>query len=98
MTLIAVVMGSPTRDIRNAEATKMLDWGFANYSLYSYEAENMGRIKVLGGTIDSCEISHGDFSAIVSSADKGKIELVKELPESITAPVKSGDKIGRIRV
>ena len=98
MTLIAVVMGSPTRDIRNAEATKMLDWGFANYGLYSCEAENMGKIKVLGGTLESCEISHSGFNIIVPAADKGKIELVSELPETVTAPIKSGDKIGKLHV
>lgn len=98
MTLIAVVMGSPTRDIRNAEAVKMLDWGFANYALYTCESENMGKIKVMGGTLDSCEISHGYFSIVVPAADKNKIELVPELPEKISAPVTKGGKIGVIHV
>ena len=33
MHLIAVVMGAPTRDIRNAAAKELLDYGFAGYSL-----------------------------------------------------------------
>ena len=37
MHLIAVIMGAETKDIRNTEATKLLDWGFANYSLYASE-------------------------------------------------------------
>lgn len=97
MTLIAVVMGSPTRDIRNSEATKMLDWGFANYSLYKCEAEGMGEIKVLGGTLDSAQISHPGFSMVVPSADKQKIESVTEIEKSVSAPVKSGDIVGKIR-
>lgn len=98
MTLIAVVMGSPTRDIRNAEASKMLDYGFANYALYRLEKEDMGEIKVLGGTAQSCKISHGELSAVVESEKKGSIEIVTELPESAAAPIKSGDVIGTIRI
>ena len=98
MTLIAVVMGSPTRDIRNAEASKMLDYGFANYALYRLEKEDMGEIKVLGGTAQSCKISHGELSAVVESAKKGSIEIVTELPESVAAPIKSGDIVGTIRI
>lgn len=97
MTLIAVVMGSPTRDIRNAEATKMLDYGFANYALYSCPGEEMGNIKVLGGVLDSCMIYHPEFSSVIPSNDKGKIEIVTELSESITAPVKVGDVAGKLK-
>ena len=98
MTLIAVVMGSPTRDIRNAEASKMLDYGFANYALYRLEKEDMGEIKVLGGTAQSCKISHGELTAVVESEKKGSIEIVTELPESAAAPIKSGDVVGTIRI
>lgn len=98
MTLIAVVMGSPTRDIRNAEASKMLDYGFANYALYRLENEDMGEIKVLGGTAQSCKISHGELTAVVESEKKGSIEIVTELPESAAAPIKSGDVVGTIRI
>ncbi|MBQ8004742.1 MAG: D-alanyl-D-alanine carboxypeptidase, partial [Clostridia bacterium] len=97
MTLIAVVMGSPTRDIRNAEATKLLDFGFANYSLYRCEAEGLGTVPVIGGVVDLCEISHSGFSAVVNASDKNNIKLVKEIPESVAAPIKKGQKIGIIR-
>ena len=98
MTLIAVVMGSPTRDIRNAETTKLLDYGFANYALYVCEGKSMGNIKVLGGVRDNCGISHLTFSAVVKSAERDKISTEANIPESITAPIKKGDKIGSIKV
>lgn len=97
MTLIAVVMGSPTRDIRNAETTKLLDFGFANYGLYSCAGERVGEIRVLGGVKDSCEAAHGDFSAVVSASEKGKIEKVVELSEKISAPVHAGDIVGNVK-
>jgi D-alanyl-D-alanine carboxypeptidase (penicillin-binding protein 5/6) len=37
MTLIAVIMGAPTRDVRNDAARRLLDYGFANYALYRSE-------------------------------------------------------------
>ncbi len=97
MTLIAVVMGSPTRDIRNAEATKLLDFGFANYSLYRCEAEGLGTVPVIGGVVDLCEISHSGFSVVVNASDKNNIKIVKEIPESVAAPITKGQKIGTIR-
>ena len=53
MHLIAVIMGAPTRDIRNAEAAKLLDWGFANYSLYTYPPSDQGSVKLLGSKNDT---------------------------------------------
>ncbi len=98
MTLIAVVMGAPTRDIRNAEAAKMLDYGFASYTLYTLEAEDLGKVRVLGGVLDECSIMHGSFSCVVPIADKGKIEVVYEIPESISAPVKKDKKVGMVHI
>ncbi len=98
MTLIAVVMGSPTRDIRNAETSKLLDYGFANYALYVCEGKGLGNIKVLGGVKDSCGISHSTFSAVVKSSERDKISTEADIPESIIAPIKKGDKIGSIKI
>lgn len=97
MTLISVIMGSPTRDIRNAAASKLLDFGFANYSLYTCPEESLGKVKLLGGTKEDIGISQCDFSEIVLLSEKGKIEKITELPEEISAPVKKGDVIGKVR-
>ena len=40
MHLICVIMGAETRDERNAIATKLLDYGFANYSLYTAQGQS----------------------------------------------------------
>ncbi len=98
MTLIAVIMGASTRDVRNAAASKLLDYGFANYSVYKVDAAELGEIKVLGGTSDACRISHSDFSVVIPLADKDKIELVTDIDESVAAPVKKGKKVGFLRI
>lgn len=94
--LIAVIMGSPTRDTRNEAAKKLLDWGFANYSLYSKPQTEMGEINVLGGIKNSCSLRSTSFEKIIAKGDEKKITEEIILDEAITAPVRQGDKIGTI--
>ncbi len=97
MELICVIMGADTRDIRNAEAKKLLDWGYSNFELYRCGAESMGSIKVTGGVENDIGISHGDVSFIVKKGDAGKMQKTVELPEHISAPVVKGDKVGTLK-
>ena len=95
MTLIAVVMGSPSRDIRNEEVKRMLDYGFANYGLFSCDATELPSLKILGGTTDLCRIGYDGFSAVVKRGEEGKITTEIELPETFRAPIGEGDTVGR---
>jgi D-alanyl-D-alanine carboxypeptidase (penicillin-binding protein 5/6) len=93
MELIAVIMGSETRDERNSAATKLLDYGFNNYRIFSDD----------GGVIDNIPISKGErasFSAeypkikMIVPKETGKISAGIQISENIEAPVKSGDIVG----
>ncbi|MBE6667131.1 MAG: D-alanyl-D-alanine carboxypeptidase [Ruminococcaceae bacterium] len=97
MTLIAVVMGSPTRDIRNTSATSMLDWGFANFALYNAPAEQLEPITVRGGKNSFCNVGTESFSTVIEKSEKGRVEAVTELPPFISAPTEQGQQIGCIR-
>lgn len=46
MTLIAVVMGSETKDIRYEDAAKLLDYGFANCKIYEDDKVLDGKDKI----------------------------------------------------
>ena len=96
MHLIAVIMGSPTRDIRNAEATKLLDWGFANYSLYKYEACSLGEVKLLGASRSTIECKTEGASLLVPKGTAEKITVEINVPENVKAPVEAGEQIGNI--
>ena len=96
MHLICVVMGAETRDERNAIASKLLDYGFANYSLFTAKGQKLDEIKVTGGKEDSCGISYEDFNAVVAKGEENKIIAETMLEESIAAPVKIGDAVGKI--
>ena len=96
MHLICVVMGAETRDERNAIASKLLDYGFANYSLFTAKGQKLDEIKVTGGKEDSCGISYEDFNAVVAKGEENKITAETMLEESIAAPIKIGDAVGKI--
>lgn len=96
MHLICVIMGAETRDERNAMATKLLDYGFANYSLFSAEGQKMDELKVVGGVENTCGISCPEFNAVVNKGEEGKISATVELSQNLKAPVKIGDVAGKI--
>ena len=96
MHLIAVIMGAPTSDVRNAEAAKLLDWGFANYSLYEYEASEQGRISLLGSKTDSVTCRTDGISILVPKGTASKVSVRVELPEYINAPISEGDAVGKL--
>ena len=96
LSLIAVIMGSPTRDERNALAAKLLDFGFANYAIYSDTDGAVDNIKVTGGIKNDIALKHNDFSSLIEKSALSKIEAVTDIPESVPAPIKTGDKIGTI--
>ena len=97
MHLIAIIMGSETRDIRNAAATQLLDWGFANYAVYTDEGGDAGEIKVLGGIESSVPLTREGFSALLSMGKEKNVEVKIQLEESVNAPVKEGDVIGKVQ-
>lgn len=96
MHLIAVIMGAPTRDIRNEEAKKLLDYGFANYALFDFEEADMQNLPVLGGILDWCKTSAEKYSVVLDKDVAKNITTKIEMPEKIAAPVKKGDKVGKI--
>jgi len=96
MHLIAVIMGAETRDVRNAEAAKLLDWGFANYSLYQYDACELGEIKLLGSNRNTLECRTEGVSLLVPKGMSGKVSVDINLPEDVTAPIYADSKVGKI--
>lgn len=96
MTLIAVVMAAPTRDIRNAAATAMLDFGFANYGVYRAAGGAVSDISVIGGVKRECSAEYGDFSCVLKKSELRGVSGSAEYEKSVAAPVRAGDKLGRI--
>ncbi len=95
-SLICVVMGAESRDVRNAIATELLDWGFANYGIFRADAGTAGAVKVTGGSLGECPTAYGAFCLVLPKASVSSVEQRIVLPESITAPIKQGDQVGSV--
>lgn len=95
MSLICVVMGAKTRDIRNSIATKLLDYGFNNYRIFKADAEKLENIPILRGEKASFT---AEFPAvkIVVPKETGKIRAGINVIENIKAPIKKGDIVGLV--
>ena len=96
VSLIAVIMGAESRDVRNEEAKKLLDYGFANYGLYKQEGGAIAPIAVTGGKKNSLALSYGGFAAALPKEKLSSVRYEVILPESVAAPVKKGDAVGKI--
>ena len=96
MHLCAVIMGSPTRDVRNEAAKKLLDWGFANYFVYRADGGTAGEIAVNGSAESAVGTAFPEFTALLPASSRGKVTQTVELPERVDAPLACGDTVGRI--
>ena len=96
MQLIAVVMGSPTKDVRNNIARQLLDFGFANFGLYSSPEAFLEKVPVTKGKIREVGAICSEFTIVVPKSCISEIERVYEIPEKISAPMRAGDVIGKV--
>ena len=96
LSLVCVIMGAETRDIRNAAATRLLDWGFANYAVYTHEGETLEDVSVSGGIKTTTQAKYNDFSCVIDKSMSSKIEYKVDLPDTLIAPINEGDKIGEV--
>jgi D-alanyl-D-alanine carboxypeptidase (penicillin-binding protein 5/6) len=98
MELICVVLGSPTSKERFGAASKLLDYGFANYALASFgRSEGYPSVKVLKGEKGyvALELSE-DANFLVKKGDKNKIEKKVDARGEATAPIEKGTKLGEV--
>ena len=101
MRLITVVMGEPSSAVRNSETAEMLNYGFNTYEVSTLIDKNMKlkKQKVLMGKKDSVEIvplSSVEFLNQKAQENK-KVSYQLEVSE-LKAPVKVGDKVGKIKI
>ena len=94
--LIAVIMGAKSSSERNAIATKLLDFGFANYCEYSDTKKECGAIKVLCGKNSEVKVGYETFNILENIESRGRVEKETILPENIVAPIKKDDVVGKI--
>ncbi len=99
LRLISVVMGSPKVDIRNKEARKLIDYGFANFNslIIAKKGDKIQEVNVSKGSrLKVNALAESDVSVLLNKGEEKSIEKKAELPEALKAPVKKGEKIGEL--
>ena len=96
MQLVAVILGARTRDERNAAARALLDYGFANFALFEKGEEFVENTHVTKGTSDITPLYSSPFTAVIDKSKQGKVDAEYIIPEKITAPLNTGDEIGKV--
>lgn len=102
MRVIAVIFGAPTPKDRNAQITKMFDYGFQQYEVTPLYGK--------GKIVSSIPIAKGDKEAVrLETADKisvlmekgekkGKFSKEIHLKKDIQAPIKKGEPLGELTI
>lgn len=96
MQLIAVVMGSENRDLRNETAKKLLNWGFATYTCLHLDATEPEPLTVDYGKAETVKIGYNSFDQVATKEEAAELTVELQLPQSVAAPVKKGDVVGKV--
>ena len=97
LSLIAVIMKAPSTKTRFAEAQKLLDYGFGHFSFKSFgnKGDLIKNINVSKGVKSQIDIVlENNSGALIEKGKDSQITQTITLPDSVSAPVHSGQKIG----
>ena len=99
LSLIAVIMKAPSTKIRFAEAQKLLDYGFNNFSFKEFgkKGDTVKNVSVNKGVINNVDIVfERNSGALVSKNSDKSIEQNLNLNPNISAPSTAGQKLGEV--
>ena len=96
MKLIAVIMGAPNRDARNADAKALLDFGFANYETYRADGGIIEHISVKGGSLPELTAEYGGACILLEKGSSAGVRKEILIEESFAAPIEKGASIGKV--
>ena len=99
LSLIAVIMKAPSTKVRFAEASKLLDYGFNNFSFKSFGNKNdvIKTVSVNKGIKNSVDaILEDDAGTLIEKGKEFQIFQEVTISDNISAPIKKGEKIGEV--
>ena len=99
LSLIAVIMKAPSTKVRFEEATKLLDYGFNQFSYKSFGKKgdlintvtvNKGIKKTAGAVLEN------DAGTLIEKGKEKEVEQNITINENISAPIMAGQKLGEV--
>ncbi|MBE6749681.1 MAG: D-alanyl-D-alanine carboxypeptidase [Ruminococcaceae bacterium] len=100
LELVAVVLAGETSNDRFEGAKKLLDFGFANFSITTIDHElDQNEIKINKGVKKNLKIRvKDDLKILLPKNAKNDISKTVEFRENLTAPIKKDDVVGTVNV
>lgn len=100
LSLVAVIMKGPTSKTRFDEASKLLDYGFANYSYtqFAKKGDVLKEVEVAKGILPSVQgIFAEDSGVLIEKGQESNVIQNAYIEENLSAPIKAGQKIGEVK-
>lgn len=95
--LIAVVMAAPDYKARFVQSNSLINYGFSNCKVYKDNKKYQNKVNICGGEKDKVKVQNDTFSYVDTKGGKiDGIESKVALKDSINAPVRKGDIVGKI--
>ena len=101
MELIAVIMKGTTSDSRNTDAKTLLNYGFSTYTLTDIQPEEpLPVLPVTLGTADTVALTLPEEgrTLLLEKSRSGGLTQTVELPETVAAPIQTGQQVGTLTV
>ena len=101
MELCAVILGAENNDGRFSSAKALLNYGFANWEIERVELESkkLKAVNVEKGIEEKVPIEAEGFGEyLLEKGSDGEISVKYDIPETVTAPIAKGEKIGKATV
>ena len=99
LSLVAVVMAAPTKEERMADATALLNYGFANFAAWTPPEEALAPVPVSLGRADSVPLRiEGESACVLEKSAAASAEAERNVPDCLTAPVEAGQQVGTLNL
>ncbi len=98
MRLIAVILGAPSNAQRFAQAAKVMEWGFDQFTAVSLLRSGQPlpvHVQVHEGPLIQ-PVAATDLKLVVRKADAAAVRVVYDVAPAIDGPVTSGEPLGRV--
>ena len=99
LSLIAVVLRAPSSSDRVSNARNLLDYGFSNFEFVATSTKNkvVQKVKVEKGIEKEVELAYKESSGVVLKRGiSANIETKVAVNEKLKAPIKNGEKLGKV--
>lgn len=97
--LIIVVLGARSREVRNDENKRLLEWAFGNLRTLISSEEVLAPVLIPDGVDHQVNaVLAQEFAVVAASEEDLKYETSVEILPNLRAPIDRGDKVGELVV